>query len=192
MVAALILGAACTPAKPAGLPHATVPTAPTTTDPYARPAVVDEAYVNRVLAGLDQVVGEALRIARRNKAITPEVDELLRAIYTDARAALPLNRQLIGDAAARVSDNIRPELGNQVSTVSELLSVRYDCIFARVHRDLSPLVYRPNPDLVVQWVGLTPLDPQRDPRHLNPTPWAYLYDGFPSNHRQPPDPCAPS
>ena len=34
-------------------PTATVPTTPP--DPYAVPAVIDEAYVNRVLAALDQV-----------------------------------------------------------------------------------------------------------------------------------------
>ena len=43
-------------------PTATLPQATTTTDPYAVPAVIDEAYVNRVLAGLDQAVGEVTRL----------------------------------------------------------------------------------------------------------------------------------
>ena len=37
-------------------PTATRPTVPP--DPYAVPAVIDEAYVNRVLAALDQANGE--------------------------------------------------------------------------------------------------------------------------------------
>ena len=39
------------------------PAPPTTADPYAVPAVIDIAYVNRVLAALDQVDGDATREA---------------------------------------------------------------------------------------------------------------------------------
>ena len=43
-------------------PTATVPQGTTTTNPYAVPPVIDEPYVNRVLAGLDQGVGDIVRL----------------------------------------------------------------------------------------------------------------------------------
>ena len=50
LLAGSILGA-CGGAKRTAGPAATVPQGTTTTDPYAVPAVIDEPYVNRVLAG---------------------------------------------------------------------------------------------------------------------------------------------
>jgi hypothetical protein len=56
----LVLAAACSQSGDERGPTATVPSAPITTqpaDPYAVPDVIDAAYVNRVLAGLDAVMG---------------------------------------------------------------------------------------------------------------------------------------
>ncbi len=50
---------------------ATVPPATTTTNPYAVPAVIDVAYVNRVLAGLDAVMGDAGRSLVRSNENDP-------------------------------------------------------------------------------------------------------------------------
>src|SRR5947208_3230786 len=47
-----------------------------------------------------------------------------------------------------------------------------------------------DPALADQWVGLKPLPAGRDPRHQNPTPWIFVYDGFPRDHSQPANPCA--
>ena len=63
----------------ADVPTATVPTVPP--DPYAVPAVIDEAYVNRVLAALDQAVGDVVRMVIRTKVLSPEAIERLQAIY---------------------------------------------------------------------------------------------------------------
>ena len=60
------------------------PTTTTTTNPYAVPAVIDVAYVNRVLAGLDAVLGDVLRIVKRTNTIPPEAYDHLRALYGDA------------------------------------------------------------------------------------------------------------
>ena len=67
-------------------PAATVATepAPTTTiDPYAVPPVIDVAYVNRVLAELDRVMGDVTRLVVRTRTIPPEAYDRLRALYPD-------------------------------------------------------------------------------------------------------------
>ena len=65
-------------------PTATVGTEPprtTTTNPYAVPAVIDIAYVNRVLAGLDAVIGDVTRIVVRTRTIPPDAYDRLKAAY---------------------------------------------------------------------------------------------------------------
>ena len=62
-------------------PTATVPQGTTTTNPYAIPPVIDEAYVNRVLAGLDQVIGDAVRLVVKNRVVDEEVYYRLSSVY---------------------------------------------------------------------------------------------------------------
>lgn len=188
--AGVLLAAACSQGEGKAVPRVTVPLATTTTDPYAPPPVIDAAYVNRVLAGLDQVVGDVVRMVVRDRALTPEAEAYLRAVYSDEGNAFADQRDgLRADVDGGLVD-ARPNPGNQVTTVSRLVSARGDCIFAQVQRDLSPIVYKPNPELTVQWVGLKPLDRSRDPGHVNPTPWMYVFDGLRKDYSQPEDPCA--
>jgi len=68
-VAVLMTLAACKESGSASPPvnGATVPTAApttTTTNPYAVPQVIDAAYFNRVLAGLDAVEGDVVASLR--------------------------------------------------------------------------------------------------------------------------------
>ncbi len=81
MAVALLVLAACGGDKEPLGPTATVPQPTTTTDPYAVPAVIDEAYVNRVLAGLDQAVGDIVRLVVSTRDIPPEVIDRLKAMY---------------------------------------------------------------------------------------------------------------
>ena len=166
---------------------ATVPPATTTTNPYAVPAVIDAAYVNKVLAGLDGVVGDVLRIVQRANTIPPEAYDRLKAVYVD-----PVFLQIKIDGYQRdIRERFRsyrPNPGNKVSTVSRIISSRPTCIFVEVRRDYSAVGV--NGFIETQWVGLIKHDPSRDPNGYNPTPWAMTYDGFPSDRSQPPDPCA--
>jgi hypothetical protein len=191
-VAMVLITAACSGDDPGAQPRTTVPPAPTTTDPYAPPPVIDAAYLNRVLAALDQVVGDVVRMMVRDRALTAEAEERLRAVYADGDAAFTLHRDGLRQDAKEGVAGARSQPGNQATTVSKLISVRTDCIFAEVRRDFSAVVDRPDPEQAVLWVGLKPLDPSRDPKGLNPTPWMYVYDGFPADHTQPQDPCAGS
>lgn len=194
MVGLLAL-AACSSAEPAAqeLPSATVPTAPattTTTDPYAVPAVIDAAYVNRVLAGLDAVVGDVVRMVVRTRTIPREAYDRLRAIYaTDARLQLKID-SLQQDLRAGLAGYRLPEPGNKLSTVTEVLSQRQGCIFMQVSRDYSASSLNPSPQLTTQWIALRLLEHSRDPNGYNATGWSYLYEGFDRGFLPPsPDPC---
>ena len=88
-----------------------------------------------------------------------------------------------------IGANYQPIPGNQKTLVSELISSNPSCIFARVQRDYSAIALKPNRALDVQWVILRPLDPGRDPRNFNPTPWMYTYDGFQRDRTAPPNQC---
>jgi hypothetical protein len=191
--ALLAASAACSPsgADKAG-PTATVRTEPertTTTNPYAVPAVIDAAYVNRVLAGLDAAIGDVTRLVLRTRSIPPEAYDRLKALFAD-----PEFLQLMIDGFQQdIRENFRnyrADPGNDLTLVTELITAHSDCIFTRVRRDSTAVGVQPSPSLEVQWVALKPLDRNRDPNGFNPTPWAFVYDGFPPNHAQPKSPCA--
>jgi hypothetical protein len=172
-------------------PTATVATEPaptTTTDPYAVPAVIDAAYVNRVLAGLDAAVGDVLRLIMRTNTIPPEAYDRLKALYANPEFMQIKIDGYQRDIRERFK-SYRPSPGNKISTVNRLLTARPTCVFVEVQRDYKAVGVAPSSDLDMQWVGLKPLDPNRDPHHFNPTQWAYTYDGFPPDRSQPPDPC---
>ena len=77
-------------------PTATVPQGTTTTNPYAIPPVIDEAYVNRVLAAFDQVIGDAVRLVVKNRQLDEDVFYRLKAVSTGNAFQLKLT-SLQGD-----------------------------------------------------------------------------------------------
>ncbi len=175
-------------------PSATVPEAAATTtttgpaDPYAVPPVIDEAYVNRVLAGLDAIMGDATRSILRAKTITTDAYARMRAVYQNNQLL-----QLVVDGfEADMREDFRsykPNPGNTSSSVTRLVTATSTCIFAQVHRDYSAVGLNPSPDVGNQWVVLTPLDPSRDPNSYNRTSWAFTYDGVRRDRSQPQNPC---
>src|SRR3954464_237000 len=85
-------GAADKGSAGAGGTVATEPDRTTTTNPYAVPAVIDVAYVNRVLAGLDAAVGDAMRLVVSTHTVPREAYDRLRAIYaTDGSLQLEID-----------------------------------------------------------------------------------------------------
>ncbi len=77
--------------------------------------------------------------------------------------------------------------GNRVTTVSRLITASPVCVFAEVERDYSPVTEGPAPRPVRLYVILVPKHEADDPRGLNPTPWAMLYDGVQEDGSQPDD-----
>ncbi|MDQ4069029.1 MAG: hypothetical protein M3203_06105 [Actinomycetota bacterium] len=171
-------------------PTATVGTEPpatTTTNPYAVPAVIDAAYVNRVLAGLDAIRGDVARLVLQTQTIPREAYDRLKAMYADP----DFLQNSIDSYQLEIRQGLRgyrKDPGNILTQVRELITARPNCIFARVERDRSAVAANPPPNTFV-WVGLRPLDPLRDPMGYNTTGWAYVYDGFPPDRSRPEDPC---
>ena len=173
-------------------PTATVATEPaptTTTDPYAVPATIDVAYVNQVLAGLDRVMGDVTRLVVRTRTIPPEAYEALRAAYKDPDF-LQIQIDNFQSDMRKGFASYKSEPGNQVTTVTQMLTADHKCIFARVQRSYAEITVQGSSDPHILWVALQPSDPARDPNFYNRTHWAYIYDGFPPDRSQPADPCA--
>jgi hypothetical protein len=156
-------------------------------DPYAVPAVIDAAYVNRVLEGLDAAVGDVVRIVYRTRDLPPEVFDRLKAIYLERET---MNVLLIGlqDDMRLGFTGYRENPGNKKSTVDELLNASPSCIFVRVTRDYSQVGTNTQPS--VEWIGLKPRDPAPNNSQYNPTPWMVALEGFEADGSQPPNPCA--
>jgi hypothetical protein len=193
MLAALALTAsvACSPsnADKAG-PTATVATEPastTTTNPYAIPPVIDAAYVNRVLAGLDAVMGDVTRMIIQTKTIPREAYDRMRALYdNDQRLQLAIDS--FQADLRRAFSGYKQEPGNKRSSVTQLITVTSSCIFAQIIRDYSAVGIDSSTD--TQWVALRPLNSARDPHGYNTANWAFSYEGYTESHSQPRDPCA--
>jgi hypothetical protein len=122
----LVLGA-CSSGGSAAAPPSTAP-----------PAGAEEtATVDRVLAGLDAVMGDIQRTLVRERRITPEVTERLRAIYVGPELLNQIDAFKADLANGLVGLKNPP--GNRVTTVSRLITVSPICIFVEVTRDYSPL-----------------------------------------------------
>jgi hypothetical protein len=167
---------------------ATDPPTTTTTNPYAVPAVIDAAYVNRVMAALDQATGEVVRLAFRTKTIPPEALDRLRAVYASPDALQLYLDGLQIDLRGGFKD-YRSDIGNRSSIVTQLVSARSDCVFAQVRRDYSAVGTNTSGVVNPQWVALKRLDQQSSSQY-NPTPWGITYDGFTRDRSRPRDPCA--
>lgn len=166
---------------------ATEPAPTMTTSPYAVPAVIDEAYVNRVLAGLDAAMGEVTRLILRTQTIPPEAYDRLRSLYGDDDG-LQLAIDTFQTDIRRQFSGYLPNPGNKTTTVNQVIQATRTCIFARVTRDYS-LVGVNARTADTQWIALKPLDLSRDPNRFNTTSWAFAYEGYPPDRSQPPDPC---
>ncbi len=193
-VSLVLLGAlvGCSSGGDAAAPTATLgtaPPAPTTTDPYAVPPVIDEAYVNRVLEGLDAAVGEVVRMVVRERRIPYEAAERLQAIYID-RDAWQLTIDLLQQDSFDNFSSYKDNPGDLDTTVTKLLVATKECVFAEVSRDYSQVGIRPDPPVSREWVALRPVTPEADPKGYNFTRWGFIYDGFTADRSSPQDPCA--
>jgi len=178
LVCAAALVAACSPsivrasgtaAVPTGAP---IPTTTTTADPWAVPAVIDATYLNRVLAELDHVDGDAHRDARLMSAVTPRYLELERSIRADD-AEVALGTKVLQSDIQQHWFNVRQVPGDRHMRVRAIIPASPPCVFASVEMDLNdftvkPVTYPP-------WsIALLPAPPST----TNPTHWVLVQDGF--------------
>ena len=156
--------------------------------PTAPAAGAEEtATIDRVLAGLDGVMGDTQRILVREGRITPEVTERLRSIYVGPELLNQIDAFRADVANGLVGVKNPP--GNRVTTVSRLITVSPICIFVEVTRDYAPVTAGAAPRPASLYVVLVTKSEGDDPRELNPTPWAMLYDGVQVDGSQPEDVC---
>jgi hypothetical protein len=167
---------------------ATEPPRTTTTHPYAVPAVIDVAYVDRVLAGLDEIMADVVRIVISTRTIPRDAYDRIRAVYGDDDWLQGSIDSLQKDIRGQLS-TYRLQPGPTITRVTALLSVQPGCIFAEVSRDYSAVSAAPSPP-EKQWVALAPLSPHNDPNRHNRTNWSFIYDGFGAGRVAPSNPCA--
>ena len=187
----ITLASACSSPDRRAVPTATVPespepASPTSADPFAVPPVIDAAYVNRVLAALENVVGDAARVVLNARALTEDAVDRLRAVYFEPEFSEQL--ALLRDAVGRGLTGLRQDPGNRIATVSRIISASPSCIFIAADIDDSPLSARPVSKRSEYYV-LKQRDPARDPRRYNQTPWAIPYEGFNPDGSEPVNPC---
>jgi hypothetical protein len=157
--------------------------------PAAAPAAGAEetATIDRILAGLDGVMGDVQRNLVRDRRITTEVTDGLRSIYVGPELLNQIDAFRADVANGLVGMKNPP--GNRVTTVSRLITVSPICIFVEVTRDYSPVTAGAAPRPASLYVVLVTKTEADDPRQLNPTPWTMLYDGVQVDGSQPEDVC---
>jgi len=194
-VAVIMLLVACSDDDPPtrtapSIPEATAAPSTTNPDPYAIPPVIDEAYINRVLAALDAAYGDAIRSSIREGAMTEESLQILDAIYTGESLRERVNL-LQGDAEKGFRD-YRTNPGSVETTVARMISSTPDCSFMNVRRNYQGVATNPPPPDTDQYVGLRKRRSEDGGDGHNPTPWIIVYDGFLESGSQPPNPCTAS
>ena len=147
----------------------------------------EAARVDRVLAGLDGVMGDLQRVLVRERRITPEVTARLQSIYTGPELLNQIDAFRADVAAGLVGYRNPP--GNRLTTVSRLITLSPICVFVEVTRDYGPIAEGPAPPPSSLYVVLVTKSEADDPRQLNPTPWAMLYDGVQADGSEPEDVC---
>ena len=187
MVAALVVGA-CNGGG-SGRSHDTLPPPPettvTTAFDFAVPAVIDAAYVEKVMAALDHVYGDAIRTLARERKLTQEFLDRLAAIYGDRffRLAQDAWAQELSSGLS----GVRPVPGDPRSTVTTVTVARADCIVAPAMRDFSAIRTSNPPPPPQRFIGLVPRADARTA--LNPTGWVLAYDGWTESGEAPVEPC---
>lgn len=185
LAATALLLTACGKSSSPASAHATVPpAAPTTTtpaDPYAVPATIDAAYLNRVFAALDHVDGDAARIIVANKQLERDAADRLAAIYSRDEFTAQTNAWL--DLLGRLNE-VKSPPGDRKTTTKRIIVGQATCVFAEVERDYSALATSPKPPSTV-FLSLT----ATASKALNPTPWVIDFVGTRSDGTQPTSPC---
>lgn len=163
------------------------PASTSTSVAYSVPEVIDVAYVEKVMAALDHVYGDAIRILARERTITEDFLDRLAAIYTPSEFAL-VQDVWVKDVALGLQ-GLRTDPGDPTTQVDELLRSDKDCIVGKVTRSFVATRERVEPSPHQRFIGLIP-KPEKPSGDLNPTPWVLSFDGFKTDGNEPSTPCA--
>lgn len=170
----------------------TVPTAPSTSastttavaDISTIPAVIDEAYLNRVLAALDEVETQATRLIAANKRVVPPAAVLLKSIYSSDEFTILVdgwNRAMLTDPETQA---LKADDPGRQTTVKSIISASRECVYVAVSR-----LFLRTGHTLPDYISLQPLDRTNDPEHHNPTAWMVGSSGVRNDNQQPSNPC---
>lgn len=157
----------------------------TTAVDYAVPAVIDAAYVEKVIAALDHVYGDAIRTLARERKITQDFLDRLAAIYTPAEFKLAQDIW-VRDVASGLQGLV-PVPGDPKTVIRSVVRGDRTCLFAAVDRSFAATRTTPDRPTPPWYVALIPRTQASSPH--NPTPWVISFDGFKDDGSQPAQPC---
>lgn len=160
------------------------PASTTTSADYSVPEVIDVAYVEKVMAALDHVYGDAIRTLAKERQITKEFLDHLAAIYTPSE--FELAQDIWVKDLAEGLKGIRSKPGDPRTKVQRVLRAEAGCVIAAVDRDFSETRETPDQPTPQEFIALTPI---AEERHHNPTPWLIAFDGFKDDGSEPKAPC---
>lgn len=188
LLGAALVVAGCAVGEDAPPPRAdpTIATAVAPTHPLAVPEVVDEAYVNRLLAAYDQAIGEAFRVYVAAGGPTAEAEERVRAMVGDEDG---LWMSVYGNFDVLFALLSMDEPGNPSNRVLELDVATPDCIHVKVLRHAAPQIGISGGDPFPTWMGLRRVGEPGSLGPYNPTGWM-LVSGVDTEGNAPPGgPC---
>jgi hypothetical protein len=163
------------PAPPSSAPSTSAPSTVSAPDPYAVPRVITVAYVNSVLAALAHVSSEGARVFAASRQINASVKADLAAAFTGPAYSQQL-QDLQQILQQRIVNPIRPGGGDLSIRVRRVVTGTSTCIFVETRSDASALFSKPVPQPASEYFKLLPKQTTADPKHLNPTPWAFADD----------------
>jgi hypothetical protein len=152
----------------------------TAIDTSVVPPSIDTAYADAVLADLNHVYGNAVRLLKATHTLPPSAVADLRAIYNDPLYNTEL--RLFSEALYVDFDTGRDHPGDPVSTVRRLITGTPTCIFVEVVTSLAAVVKTNESPAASEYEMLQPKQAGTDPAGLNTTPWAFSYD---TTYKQP-------
>jgi hypothetical protein len=169
----------------------TLPPPPSTTSTtalsYDVPAVIDEAYVTRVMQALDHVYGDAVRLLATTRQVNEDFLRYLVAIHNPRIYGLV--QDLWVKTQAQGFDGLAAAPADPRTRIDKLLRADRDCVLVEGDRDFTPLHRRDDPTNHSPFVALTPLRGERNPGNLNPTPWTINFYGDRPDGSLPEDAC---
>lgn len=184
-----LLGTACAGGDDPSSGQATVPKATTSTstaDPWAVPDPIDAAYVERVLAELDRIDGDAARLIVTAGELTPPAVARMRAIYgTDE---LNFQLEVWGELVAKKFAGVKIPPGQRRTVVVNVLAADASCVFAETRSDFSETASSAPPPSVA-FVTLKRVDESHDEGHLNLTLWRIEATRVPQGDHTPVNRC---
>jgi len=186
---ALVVLTACRDSS-AGEARTTVPTRPptssttaTTAVSYDVPAVIDAVYVEKVMAALDHVEGEAVRRAAAQGRLDETFVRTLASIY--GPEAAELTQQVWSAVAGNGFKMLARYPKDPRTKVLRMIVSERSCILAEIERDFSQVFTKPDPPSPRRFLALTPLPVDRNPGGQNPTPWTISFDGHFTDESEP-------